>query len=117
MKKLTLLVFTPMLLVAASDEDRKADREEIRNHIDSIFQAFIKKDNVALRATHDENWRGFLEGSRQIIRGIDQYMKATSGGIASPYGMSGYKLRDFDIAFQGDAAFVTFIADVDSKTP
>ena len=87
-----------------------------RAHIDSIFKAFINKDAAALRATHDENWRGFLEGSRQIIRGIDQYMKAT-GGAAGPYGMTNYKMRDFDIIFNGDSAFVTFISEVDVKTP
>jgi len=27
-------------------------------------------------ATHTEDWRGFLEGSRVPIKGIDEYMKA-----------------------------------------
>jgi ketosteroid isomerase-like protein len=31
--------------------------------------------------------------------------------------MTGYKMREFDMIFQGDAAFVTFVADVDSKSP
>jgi len=69
-----------------------------------------------VRATHDENWHGFLEGSRQMIRGIDQYMNYV-GPMTSPYGMTDYKIRDFDIVFQGDAAFVTFITDVQAKTP
>ena len=34
--------------------DRPGDREAIRTHIDRIFQAFIKKDTAALRATHAE---------------------------------------------------------------
>jgi hypothetical protein len=54
--------------------DRAADREAIRAHIDSIFQAFIKKDAAALRATHAENWLGYLEGSREMIKGIAGYM-------------------------------------------
>jgi ketosteroid isomerase-like protein len=115
MKQFALLILTSAVLSAA---DRTADREEIRNHIDSIFQAFIDKDIAALRATHDANWLGFLEGSGQIIRGLDQYMKVGANvNPASPYGMSAYKMREFDIAFEGDAAFVTFVADVESKTP
>ena len=47
-----------------SQDDRAADREAIRAHIDSIFQAFIRKDAAALRATHAQNWLGYLEGSR-----------------------------------------------------
>jgi hypothetical protein len=35
----------------------------------------------------------------------------------SPYGMTSYKMRDFDMIFHGDAAFVAFVADVESKTP
>lgn len=108
------------ILSAAPDDGRAADREEIRAHIDSIFQAFIHKDTKALRATHDENWRGFLEGSRTIIRGLEEYMMETGmDGVdpKSPYGMTGYRMRDFDIAFQGDAAFVSFVAEVQSNSP
>ena len=71
-----------------------------------------------MKATHVENWRGFLTGSRTMIRGIDQYMKSVSGGLTGPYGMTGYKLRDFDIIFAGDnAAFATFISEAEVKTP
>src|SRR6266542_357265 len=52
-------------------DDRAADRQAIRAHIDSIFQAFIRKDAAALRATHAQNWLGYLEGSREMIKGID----------------------------------------------
>jgi ketosteroid isomerase-like protein len=114
-RTITLALLTVATLFAA--EDRAADREAIRSHIDRIFQAFIHKDAAELRATHDENWLGYLEGSRTVIRGIDNYMKATSGGIASPYGMTGYKMREFDMIFEGDAAFVTFIADIYYRLP
>lgn len=46
---------------AMSPDDRVVDREAIRAHIDSIFQAFIKKDAAELRATHEKNWIGYLE--------------------------------------------------------
>ena len=97
--------------------DRAADREAIRAHIDSIFQAFIKKDAAALRATHAENWLGYLEGSREMIKGIDGYMDWNSVDPKNPYGMKSYKMREFDMIFKGDAAFVCFVAEVESNTP
>ena len=98
-------------------DDRAADREAIRAHIDSIFQAFIKKDAAALRATHAENWLGYLEGSREMIKGIDGYMDWNSVDPKNPYGMKSYKMREFDMIFKGDAAFVCFVAEVESNTP
>lgn len=120
MNKLVASCFLAASLGAglAADDDRAADREAIRAHIDSIYQAFIHRDAAALKATHGENWRGFLTASSTMIRGIDQYMKAVSGGLTSPYGMTGYKLRDFDVVFAGNnAAFATFISEADVKTP
>jgi ketosteroid isomerase-like protein len=104
-------------LGAAPQDDRKADREAIRAHIDSIFQAFIHKDAAALRATHEKNWLGYLEGSRTMIRGVDGYMDNSYVDPSSPYGMKSYKMREFDMIFKGDAAFVCFVADVEANTP
>src|SRR2546430_15682205 len=119
-KHLPWLSITAWLLtgVAAAEDNRPADRAAIRAHIDRIFQAFIHKDPAELRATHAENWLGYLEGSREMIRGIDGYMNY-SGYFEpnSPYGMTGYKMREFDLIFHGDAAFVAFVADVEAKTP
>jgi ketosteroid isomerase-like protein len=98
-------------------DDRAADREAIRAHIDSIFQAFIKKDAAALRATHAANWLGYLEGSRTMIKGVDSYMEWNQVDPKSPYGMKSYKMREFDMIFKGDAAFVCFVADVESNWP
>jgi ketosteroid isomerase-like protein len=98
-------------------DDRAADREAIRQHIDSIFQAFIKKDVAALRATHAPNWLGYLEGSRTMIKGVEGYMDWNQVDPQSPYGMKSYKMREFDMIFKGDAAFVCFVADVESNTP
>lgn len=100
-----------------TQDERAADREAIRAHIDSIFQAFIKKDAAALRATHAENWLGYLEGSRTMIKGVDGYMDWNQVDPKSPYGMKSYKMREFDMIFKGDAAFVCFVADVDANTP
>jgi ketosteroid isomerase-like protein len=102
---------------AGAEDGRAADRDAIRAHIDSIFQAFIKKDNAALRATHAENWLGYLEGSRTMIKGVKGYMDWNFIDPKSPYGMKSYKMREFDMIFKGDAAFVCFVADVEANTP
>src|SRR2546425_7540962 len=111
------LLFATITSTANIQDDRAADREAIRAHIDSIFQAFIKKDAAALRATHAQNWLGYLEGSRTMIRGLDGYMDWNQVDPKSPYGMKSYKMREFDMIFKGDAAFVCFVADVESVTP
>jgi ketosteroid isomerase-like protein len=116
MHRLSIFLVLAALQTARGDDDRAADRAAIRAHIDSIYQAFIHQDLPALRATHAEDWRGFLNGSTQMIRGIEQYMQAV-GSLKGPYGMTSYKLRDFDIIFSGDAAFATFISDGRIMTP
>src|SRR5713101_9383383 len=93
---------TPAISSMNVQDDRAADREAIRAHIDSIFQAFIKKDAKALRATHALNWLGYLEGSRTMIKGIESYMEWNQVDPKSPYGMKSYALREFDVIFKGD---------------
>lgn len=91
---------TPTLSVVetrSTQDDRAADRAAIRAHIDSIFQAFIKKDAAALRATHADNWLGYLEGSRTMIKGVDGYMDWNQVDPKSPYGMKSYRVREFDM--------------------
>src|SRR5437660_11958578 len=114
---LAIALFAATTSTVNAQDDRAADREAIRAHIDSIFQAFIKKDAAALRATHAQNWLGYLEGSRTMIKGIDGYMEWNDVEPKSPYGMKSYKMREFDMIFKGDAAFVCFVADVESVTP
>jgi len=117
--KLTLLLLALCILplAASAQNDRGADRAVIKAHIESIFQAFINKDNAALRATHAENWLGYLGEGRQMIKGIDDYMQWNEQDPKQPYGMKSYKLREFDMIFKGDAAFVCFVADVESNRP
>src|SRR5438552_6968071 len=114
------VLFATISSRAHVQDDRATDRAAIRAHIDSIFQAFIKKDTAALRATHAQNWLGYLEGYLEgspMIKGIDGYMDWNQVDPKSPYGMKSYKFREFDMIFKGDAAFVCFVADVDSNTP
>ena len=114
---LGVALFAATTPAGSIEDDRAADREAIRAHIDSIFQAFIRKDTAALRATHAQNWLGYLEGSRTMIKGVDGYMDWNQVDPKSPYGMKSYKMREFDMIFKGDAAFVCFVADVDANTP
>ena len=81
-----LLALSALPFAVHAQDDRAADREAIRAHIDGIFQAFIKKDAKALRATHALNWLGYLEGSRTMIKGIESYMEWNQVDPKSPYG-------------------------------
>ena len=96
---------------SAGETDRAADAAAIRAHIESIFQAFIDGDEQKIFATHSEDWRGFLEGSRTPIKGIDDYMRANgidwpkpaNAPKSHPYYPAGttYKIGDFDVHFYG----------------
>jgi ketosteroid isomerase-like protein len=112
-----LFALTALPFAARAQDDRAADRAAIRAHIDSIFQAFINKDPAALRATHAENWLGYLDNSGRMLKGINDYMNWNQLDPKSPYGMKSYKFREFDMIFKGDAAFVCFVADVESNWP
>src|SRR5690349_23823434 len=91
------------------DKERAADAAAIRAHIESIFQAFIDDDEQKIFATHSEDWRGFLEGSRTPIKGIDEYMRANgidwprpaNAPKPGPYFPNGttYKVSNFDVQF------------------
>lgn len=91
-----------------------ADRNAIRAHIDRIFKAYIAKDRAEVQATHDREWRGFLTGSRQIIRGIDEYMRAADSSLKSPQKLVGYTMEDFDVQFRGpNLAIVPYVAELE----
>ena len=100
-------------LAAVPGEKRPADVEAIRAHLDNIFQGFIHQDAAALRAGHSTDWRGFLEGSTHIGKGIEQYMKAVSGALKSQVHMTSYKILEFDVMFYGDVAIVPYICEVE----
>jgi len=104
-----ILCFLCLFVAKASTDDRAADAAAIRAHIESIFQAFIDGDEDKIFATHSEDWRGFLEGSRAPIKGIDDYMHANgiewprpaNAPKSTPYFPPGttYKVFDFDVQF------------------
>src|SRR5262245_47078606 len=107
-------------------DERAADAAAIRAHIESIFQAFIDGDIDKIYATHSEDWRGFLEGSRVPIKGIDEYMRANgiewprpaNAPKSTPYfpAGTGYRVRDFDVNFYSpDLAVASFMGDFERK--
>ena len=51
-------------LAPTAGNQRTADRDAIRNHIDRIFQAYIHKEGTVIRSTHSPEWVGFLSSSR-----------------------------------------------------
>ena len=98
----------------AQTTGRDRDAAAIRAHIESIFQAFIDKDAAKLAATHGRNWRGYLTGSRTVIKGREGYMRANVGpnGMGPRgQGMVGYKIHEYDTVFYGDVAVVNFVAE------
>ncbi len=115
-----MLAAAPSVLAAGREggrgDGREADRKAIRDHIDNIFQAYIRKDRPTIRATHSADWRGFLTSSREIIRGIDQYMQTAERFLAGPANLVSYKMRELDIFFYGDFAVVPYIADVELQS-
>ncbi len=107
-------------------ENRAADAAAIRAHIESIFQAFIDGDIDRIHATHSEDWRGFLEGSRAPIKGIDEYMRANgiewprpaNAPKSTPYfpAGTGYRVSDFDVNFYSpELAVASFFGDFERK--
>lgn len=96
-------------LTAVPGDQRQADRDAIRAHVDSIFKAYMQKDRAKIEATHARDWRGFLSSSRTIIRGLDEYMKYADRTLKTP-GFPSYKIVDFDVMFYGDVALVPYIA-------
>jgi hypothetical protein len=126
MKSLILMFILCVASVAVGQTDRSADAAAIRAHIESIFQAFIDGDQDKIFATHSEDWRGFLEGSRAPIKGIDEYMRANgiewprpaNAPKTTPYLPPGttYKVSDFDVQFYSpELAVASFFGEFQRK--
>ena len=110
------------VMTVETQEDRAADAAAIRAHIESIFQAFIDGDVDKIHVTHSDDWRGFLEGSRVPIKGIDEYMRANgiewprpaNAPKTTPYYPAGtrYRVNNFDVHFYGpELAVASFFGD------
>jgi ketosteroid isomerase-like protein len=110
------LVLAGMRAAAAQKtSDRSSDVAAIRQHIESICQAFVDKDRTKLEQTHGKDWRGFTPWSGHVIRGLEGYMNEATFEPGTPkgQGMVGYRISDFDVVFYGNTAVVSFVLDVD----
>jgi ketosteroid isomerase-like protein len=110
------LVLAGMRAAAAQKtSDRSSDVAAIRQHIESICQAFVDKDRKKLEQTHGKDWRGFTPWSGHVIRGLEGYMNEGTFEPGTPkgQGMVGYRISDFDVVFYGNTAVVSFVLDVD----
>lgn len=88
---------------------RGDDVRAIREQILRVFEAYRQKDLGMLRRTHTADWRGFTLQSGSVGRGIDAYMRAAQGAIASMQ-FEEYKILDLDAVFYGDFAVVPYVA-------
>lgn len=92
----------------------KEDREQILQHIHSIFQAFLRQDRDTIRKTHTPDWTGFQGPSVGIERGIDAYMVNVEKSLQNLRG-TGYELLDTEVQIYGDLALVYYIARYDYR--
>lgn len=99
-----------------TQNNREQDRKEILAHIDSIFQAFIRRDEEAIRTTHLPEWKGFTVRSRATIHSRDEYLQEVRGLLKNQH-WKFYEMIDLDIAFHGETAIVSYIARVSGKDP
>ena len=116
MRKIVVALLCAAIATAAAADDRAADREAIRAHIDKIFNAYINSDCATIRNTHSANWIGFTVGAREIVHGIDGYMKFAGacqpGATSRPAShMTRHKILAIDYEFYGDIALVPYIAE------
>ena len=117
MKRIAMILAALVVpvLVGVAAQGRAGDEQAIRAHIESIFDAFIQKDRDKLSATHGRDWRGYLTGSRTVIKGRDGYMRAAVGDGPmgeKGQGMVGYKILEYDTVWYDNVAVVNFVADV-----
>lgn len=124
MHMVILLLLTALAQAQAvppGTDGRDSDRAAIRAHIEGICQAFVDGDITKIHATHTEDWRGFLEGSRTPIKGIDAYMRANGIPWPQPAGTVSkpvpnptrtFKVFNFDVHFySADLAVANFHVD------
>lgn len=90
------------------------DREQILQHIHSIFQAYLRQDRGAIRKTHTQDWTGFQGPSVKIERGVDAYMVNAEKSLQSLRG-TGYELLDTEVQIYGDLALAYYIARYDYR--
>ena len=120
-----MIVYSSMALMALLSGPREtdsmgtatqSDREQIMSHIRSIFQAYLDRDEEAIRRLHTNDWVGFQGPSTSIERGIEAYMRNARKSLESFHG-TGYELLDTEVQVYGDLALVYYVATYDYRDP
>ena len=93
-------------------ENQIADRERIIEHINEIFEAFLRRDREAIKSAHSDDWVGFLGPSSSIERGIDAYMANVDTSLKSFTGKS-FEILDTELQFYGEICIVYYVARYD----
>lgn len=96
------------------NQNESSDRQQILDHIHSIFQAFLRQDREAIRHAHSEDWIGFMGPSTGIERGIDAYMVNAEKSLQNFKGID-YRILDQEIQVYQDIALVYYVAQYDFK--
>ncbi len=116
-----IMIALALAQIALAEEPReharmtsREDREQILQHIHSIFQAYLRQDRDAIRKTHTPDWTGFQGPSVKIERGIDAYMVNAEKSLQNLRGI-GYELLDTEVQIYGDMALVYYIARYDYR--
>lgn len=95
--------------------NRERDRQEILEHIHSIFRAFAARDREKLRQTHLSEFKGYAARSRSTIRNRDMYLRDVES-ILENQEYQDYVLMEEDFHFIGEVAIVCYIANVTGRT-
>lgn len=92
-----------------STSNTRADENAIRNHVVSLFDAFLAGDLETLRAGRTRDWKGFQIRSTRLVRGIDDYV-AELESVLGEMKVERYEFLDFEIEIDGDIGIVYYLA-------
>lgn len=98
----------------SENKNHEQDRKEILAHIDSIFRAFINKDQEKIRNTHLPEWKGFTVRSRETVHSRDTYMEEVIS-LLDRQNWKFYEMIDSDFAFYDNTAIVCYVATISGK--
>ena len=70
-----------------------SDEQQILGHIHGIFRAYLDEDREAIRRTHTQDWAGFQVSSREMVRGIESYMRNANATLDATTPL-GYELLE-----------------------
>jgi ketosteroid isomerase-like protein len=86
-----------------------AESNLIREHVTTLFDAFLAKDVMTLRNGRTDDWKGFLIRSTRIVRGLDDYTNELEGMLAGLV-VERYDFLEFEVDLHGEVALVFYVA-------